>query len=307
MIRNAIAFHLPSGWPFGAAETAELLSRRVFVPGGAHQLESDGFVPARADAELCHAVQGRYLMRHRVEEKLLPASVISDFVAARVAEIESEHGYRPGRKERNEIKEQVVLELLPQAFRRHKDTFVWVSPENGLLVVDSGSSSKADAVLSCMREALENLPVSPLDTERDPGSVLASWLVDGAAVDPLELGTDCKLVAPSGERAAVVYTRSDIGVDEVRQHVLDGKRPEHVGLCFDDRLSFLATSRLELKRLAALDALIGAQDELDHESEQFDADFLLMADPIERAVLALVGACGGFAKRDPDLLTQGEQ
>ena len=44
MFRNAIAYHLPSGWPWDAAGTAELLSRRTFQPCSPSQTESSGFV-----------------------------------------------------------------------------------------------------------------------------------------------------------------------------------------------------------------------------------------------------------------------
>lgn len=93
MIRTAIAYHLPSGWPWDAAGTAELLSRRTFQPCSPSQTESSGFVPPRDQAELCHDVHGRYLVCFQVEEKLLPSAVIQEHVDIRVADIEIEQAY----------------------------------------------------------------------------------------------------------------------------------------------------------------------------------------------------------------------
>ena len=303
MIRNAVVFSIPSGWPFSSQETGELLGRRAFLPCSGLQPSAEGFVPPREEAQLCHFVHGRLLMCHQVEEKLLPAQVVDDAVEARAQAIHEREGYWPGRRHRKELKEEAVAELLPQAFSRRRRSLVWVYPPAGLLVVEASSVGKAEAVLSCMRAALENLPVQPLDTERDPGVVLASWLLDGEALVPFSLGSDCKLKSPVGDKPSVSYSRIDIACDEVQQHVRDGKWPEHVGLEFDGQLSLVVTGGLEMKRLSLLGVV--EENEALHAAEQFDADFLLIAAAVEMAAVALLISCGGLRKREPDLLSEG--
>lgn len=111
MFRTAIAYHLPSGWPWDAAGTAELLSRRTFQPCSPSQTESSGFVPPRDQTELCHEVHGRYLVCFQVEEKLLPSAVIQEHVDIRVADIEIEHFDAQFLLEASEI-EQAYLALI---------------------------------------------------------------------------------------------------------------------------------------------------------------------------------------------------
>ena len=86
------------------------------------------------------------------EKKLLPASVINQVTKARAAEIEEQQGFKPGRKQMKELKEQVTDELLPRAFSIRRDTRVWIDPVNGWLVVDSSSPAKADEILKLLLE-----------------------------------------------------------------------------------------------------------------------------------------------------------
>lgn len=308
MIRTAIAYHLPSGWPWDAAGTAELLSRRVFQPYSPSQTESSGFVPPRDQAELCHEVHGRYLVCFQVEEKLLPSAVIQEHVDIRVADIEAEQGYKPGRREVREIKDAVTRELLEMAFTRKRQTFAWICRQRGLLIVAANSANKADEMLGAMREALENMPVSLVKTALTPASAMTSWLAADEAPEHFTIDTDCKLVSSAESKAAVSYTRHALDAEEIRNHIYQGKRAEHLGLTFRDRMSFILGSELELKRIVMLDVLTETQQQADNEIEHFDAQFLLEASEIEQAYLALIEAHGGIeAPQRDDLVDRAEQ
>ena len=307
MIRTAIAYHLPSGWPWDAAGTAELLSRRVFQPCSPSQTESSGFVPPRDQAELCHEVHGRYLVCFQVEEKLLPSAVIQEHVDIRVADIEAEQGYKPGRREVREIKDAVTRELLEMAFTRKRQTFAWICRQRGLLIVAANSANKADELMGALSDALEHVPACLVRTQLTPQSAMTSWLAADEAPEHFTIDRDCKLVASSESKAAVSYTRHSLDAEEIRHHITAGKRAEHLGLTFRDRMSFILGSGFELKRIVMLDVLTESQEPTDNEIEHFDAQFLLEAAEIEQAFLALVSAHGGIEmpKRD-DLVERAE-
>lgn len=307
MFRTAIAYHLPSGWPWDAAGTADLLSRRTFQPCSPAQTESSGFVPPRDQAELCHEVHGRYLVCFQVEEKLLPAAVIQEHVDIRVADIELAQGYRPGRKETREIKDQVTRELLEQAFTRKRQTFVWLNRSLGLLVVAAASANRAEEAIDAMREALDNMPVATLQPAISPPSAMTSWLAADQAPHDFTIDQDCKLVSSSENKAAVSYTRHSLDAEEILHHISQGKQAEHLGLTHRDRLSFILGSGFELKRILMLDVLTESQQPADNEMEHFDASFLIAAAEIEQTFVALLAAHGGIAvpERD-DLVTRAD-
>lgn len=294
MIRNIIAYPLPHGWPHSAHETAELLSRRQFMPCGPTDTVSTGFVPPRDDAELCEAITGRYLVCHQHEEKLLPASVVNEYVELKCEEIEQQQGYKPGRKQRKSIKEEVIADLLPQAFTKKRRMLAWINKERGWLIIDASSTKRAEDVLSDMRHAFDALPVDQLRVAVNPARAILDWLADNEAPARFSIDSDCELVSVAEDEGVVRYANWDLSGEDVRYQLSIGRIPTMLGLTFDDRVSFILTNRLELKRILLLDIVAEGKQEADDELSMFDADFTLSAGEIENVLEALVGELGGL-------------
>ncbi|ENO80922.1 recombination associated protein [Thauera sp. 27] len=305
MIRNIVAYPLPHGWPHLAHETAELLSRRTFQRCGPLDTAHAGFVPPRDDAALCEAIAGRYLFCHQHEEKLLPASVVNEYVEAKRDEIEQHQGYKLGRKQIKEIKEQVIAELLPLAFTKKRRALAWINKERGWLIVEATSAKRAEDVLEDMRRAIDTLPVAQLHTEVNPARAMLRWLADQEAPERFSIDSDCELVSVAEDEGVVRYSNWDLSGEDVQYQLTIGRSPTLLGLTFNDRVSFIVTNRLELKRILLLDIVTAGQDEADDAIAKFDADFTLAAAEIEGALEALVGELGGLARKDaPDLVDQ---
>src|SRR5690606_40644688 len=117
------------------------------------------------------------LLNLRVEKKLLPTTVINQFARARASEIEEQQGYKPGRKQMKDIKEQVTDELLPKAFSVYRDTRVWIDTKNNWLVIDAAAAAKSDEVLGMLAKAIDGLPISPLYVEQSPAAAMTNWLI----------------------------------------------------------------------------------------------------------------------------------
>lgn len=308
MIRNIVAFALPHGWPHLAVETAELLSRRQFQPCGPLDIARTGFVAPRDEAEMCEAIAGRYLFCHQQEEKLLPASVVAEYVDLKREEIEQQQGYTPGRKQLKEIKEQVIAELLPQAFTKKRRTLAWINKERGWLIVEATSTKRAEDVLEDMRHAFDALPVDLLRTAVNPARAMLDWLSAQEAPERFTIDQDCELVSHAEDEGVVRYANWDLGGEDVQYQLSIGRAPTLLALTFDERISFILTNRLELKRILLLDVVLGGQEEADDAIAKFDADFTLAAAEIENALEALVGELGGFApKENPDLVDQARE
>ena len=305
MIRNIVAYPLPHGWPHLAHETAELLSRRTFQGCGPLDTAHAGFVPPRDDAALCEAIAGRYLFCHQHEEKLLPTSVVNEYVETKREEIERHQGYKLGRKQIKEIKEQVISELLPQAFTKKRRALAWINKARGWLIVEATSAKRAEDVLEDMRLAIDALPVAQLHTEVNPARAMLRWLANQEAPERFSIDSDCELVSIAEDEGVVRYSNWDLSGEDVQYQLTIGRSPTLLGLTFDDRVSFIMTNRLELKRILLLDIVTGGQDEADDAIAKFDADFTLAAAEIEGALEALVGELGGLARKDaPDLVDQ---
>jgi recombination associated protein RdgC len=292
--KNLQIYRLPAPWNIDLAKLDEQLARGEFTRCPSNQPMSRGWVSPRKDGALIYSNNRQWLIALAVEQRLLPSSVINETAQERAEQITDQQGYAPGRKQMKEIKERVVEELMPRAFTKKRSSFVWIDPHNGWFIVDAGSPAKAEEVIEHLRHCLDEFPLKPLHTQLSPQSAMADWLAGGDAPAGFTIDRDCELKAIGEEKAAVRYVRHPLEGDEVKAHLVAGKLPTRLALTWDDRISFVLTEKLEIKRLAFLDLLKEeAEKSAERADEQFDADFALMTGELVRFLPQLIEALGG--------------
>lgn len=292
--KNLQLYRLPAPWTLDLAAFEAQLARAPFHRCASHEPMSRGWVSPRGDGALVHAQQRQWLIALAIEQRLLPSSVINQEVRERAEKIEGEQGYAPGRKQLRELRERVTEELMPRAFTRQRRTLVWIDPQAGWFAVDAASQAKSEEVIEHLRHCLDEFPLKPLLTQLSPTAAMADWLAGGEAPAGFTIDRDCELKDVSEEKAAVRYVRHPLEGDEVKSHLAAGKLPTRLALTWDDRVSFVLTEKLEIKRLTFLDLVKeAAEREATQADEQFEADFALMTGELARFLPALVDALGG--------------
>jgi len=292
--RNLQLYRLPAPWGIDPAAFAEQLERGPFRRCASHEPLSRGWVSPRGDGALVHASNRQWLIALAVEQRLLPVAVINQEAQERATALEEQQGYVPGRKQMRELRERVSEELMPRAFTRRRTTLVWIDPQAGWLCVDAASQAKAEEVIEHLRHCLDEFPLTLLHTQLSPQSAMADWLAGGDAPAGFTIDRDCELKAVGEEKAVVRYVRYTLEGDEVKAHLAAGKLPTRLALTWDDRISFMLSEKLEIKRLAFLDILKEeAEKSAEHADEQFDADFALMTGELSRFLPALIDVLGG--------------
>ncbi|HWK60122.1 MAG TPA: recombination-associated protein RdgC [Eoetvoesiella sp.] len=295
--KNLKIFRLAPAWSISADALEAALQKHAFRPGNSQEMQSLGWVAPREGGGLVHSVDGQFLLSLRAEKKLLPATVINQVARAKAQDIEEQQGYKPGRKQMKEIKEQVTDELLPKAFTVYRDTRVWLDTRRHWLVIDAAAAAKSDEVLGVLAKSIEPFPVLPLHVEMSPASAMTSWLIADEPPAGFSVDQDTELRSTSESRAAVRYVRQSIEIDDVRKHVQAGKQCTRLALTWADRVSFVLTDGLDIKRVTPLDVLKENQDSAaQNEDEQFDSDMALMTGELARLIEGMVEALGGEKK-----------
>jgi recombination associated protein RdgC len=301
--RNLQIYRLPVPWAMNLAALEEQLSRGPFLPCPSNELVSRGWISPRGDGALIHALNGQWLVALAVEQRLLPSSVINQVAQERAEEMEAQQGYKPGRKQMKELRERVAEELMPRAFTQKRRTFVWIDPAAGWLCIDAASPAKAEEVIEHLRWSLDDFPLALVKTQLSPTSAMADWLASGEGPAGFTIDRDCELKAVGEEKAAVTYKRHPLEGNDVKDHLASGKLPTRMALTWNDRISFILTEKLEIRRLTFPDLLKEeAEQNAEVAAEQFDADFALMTGELARFLPAILEALGGEVK---DLAEQG--
>lgn len=125
---------------------------------------------------------------------------------------------------------------------------------------------------------------------------MTGWLSDGEAPAGFTIDQDTEL--QSAERATVRYAKHSLDGDDIPEHIAAGKVATRLGMTWADKISFVLTDTLRLKRLAFLDILKNESDgQAESRTGQFDIDFTLMTGELAKKMLAdLVAALGGEMK-----------
>ncbi len=296
--KNLQLYRLPAPWSISREQLEAALTPQAMTDTSGADLQNQGWSSPRRNGMLVHAVNRQFLLTLSTEKKLLPASVVNQVSKARAAEIEEHQGFAPGRKQMKEIKEQVTDELLPRAFSIRRDTAVWIDPVNGWLVVDAGTAAKADEVIRLLIKSVERLPLRALQVRQSPVAAMTGWLLADEAPAGFTVDQDTELRSTAESKATVRYVRHALEPQDVRRHIENGKQCTRLAMTWSDRVSFVLTENLTIKRIAALDVLkesgsAGGHGTATNDDERFDTDFVLMTGELHRLLAALVETLGG--------------
>ena len=295
-----MVYRMVSEWTMTQAQLEEALDKARFAPCGASQEKSVGWMEPRGQAHgpLTEVIGGQWILQQMVETKAVPGSVVKRKVEERAQQIEATTGRKPGKKEKRELAEDARQALLPMAFTKQSTVRVWIDPQNARLALDAGSQSKADETMTALVTAIDGLAVQLVDTKTSPAVAMSEWLSTHEAPPGFSVDRECELKAPDESRAVVRYTRHALDTDEVSQHITMGKVPTRLALTWNDRVSFVLTEALQLKKVALLDVVLEDKPAAagDRKDDGFDTDVALITGELRQLLPALFDALGGEAE-----------
>ncbi len=255
-----------------------------------------GWVPPLGkDSELfTHSLADFTMICARKQEKILPAAAINEMVEERVEEFESSQARNVYRKERRNMKEEVVHSLLPRALTRSNLVYAYFSEKQQMLIIDVTSSNKAEEFLEHLRATLDGLPVVPLECHKDTANIMTRWLKDRVPKG-FELDNDCELQNPKESTNIVRCKNQELESDEILNHIKAGKRIIQLGIIWRNAIRFSLSDDFSIKRLR-FEEIVQEQAESDAEDRatQFDQDFAVMSLQLSQLIDDLLQEFGGI-------------
>ncbi|MDG9809509.1 MULTISPECIES: recombination-associated protein RdgC [Pseudomonas] len=296
--KNLLPYRLTQTPDLSAETLEQALASKPARACASQELSTYGFVAPFGkgdDAPLVH-VSGEFLLiAARKEERILPGSVVTDAVKEKVEEIETEQMRKVYKKERDQIKDEIIQAFLPRAFVRRSTIFAALAPRLGLILVNSASPTRAEDLLSTLREVLGSLPVRPVTVKIAPTATLTDWVKSQQAAQDFYVLDECELSDTAEDGGTVRCKRQDLTSEEIRMHLSTGKVVTQLALAWQDKLSFVLDDKMVIKRVRFEDLLQeqAEQDGGEDAAQQFDASFLLMMMTFGEFLPALFEALGG--------------
>ena len=299
--KNMMVYRLNRDIPLSADDMEKQLEAYTFSPCGSQDMSKTGWVSPmgnRSDA-LTHVNNGQIVICARKEEKILPSPVVKQALEAKISKLEAEQSRKLKKTEKDSLKEEVLHSLLPRAFSRLSQTFIWIDTANNLIMVDCASAKKAEDTLALLRKSLGSLPVVPLTLESPIELTLTEWVRSGDLPAGFALMDEAELKAILEDGGVIRCKKQDLVCDEIANHIEAGKLVTKLALDWQERIQFVLADDGSVKRLKFSDTLREQNDDIDREdfAQRFDADFILMTSELAALTSNLVEALGGEAKR----------
>lgn len=203
--------------PINELET--LLEENKFAELTAQQSSGAGFAPT---------IDGRYVLdfgcgfafKVRYDEKILPAAIIASHTAKRIEEIENDEGRKLPKKERAQIKEGAISELLPVAFIKEQAITCYYWKKDNLLIVPTASAKLSDIVMSKLIRATGSIKTHTINVDgvkQSLTSKLKNYLENEINTMKFDFDSSVKLKAEEGR----VTTIKGADLAEAKEGILE--------------------------------------------------------------------------------------
>ncbi|MDO3383604.1 recombination-associated protein RdgC [Gilvimarinus algae] len=294
--KNVRAFRLAAPFDETPETLAEKLEAAQFVPCGKMELSRYGWVsPLGPEGQsLTHGTGGYIAISIKKQEKLLPSAVIKEHLEEKIREIRARDGRPVGRKERENLKDEITFSLLPQAFAKSSIDHAFIDTRRRLIVVDSASANRAEELMSALRDALGSLRAVPLTPHNPAPAIMTEWLKTGRPADDFTLGDECELISSQDERI-IRGRKLDLTDDQLTRHLDSGMFVNKLALGWKDTIHCVLDDQFTFKRVKFADTLLERAGDRNPETlaEQFDHEFAIMTLELTAFIQAALHAFGG--------------
>ncbi|MFC2552998.1 MAG: recombination-associated protein RdgC [Rodentibacter sp.] len=294
--KNLMSYRLTKSLEWNLTQLQTQLETCRFHPCGVQDQSKFGWsAPLRGSDLLYFSVGKQILLVAQKEEKMLPANVVKRELAHRIESLEEKENRKLKKNEKQTLKDDVVMNLLPRAFSKNQYTALWIDTESGLLHVDAASAKRAEDVLALLRKSLGSLPVVPLAFANEPSTILTDWITQDNLPHWLIALEEAELRG-SQEDSVIRCKKQPLENEDILALLQEGKKVvSKLALEWEDTLTFVFNEDGSLKRLKFADSVREKNEDISKEdfAQRFDADFVLMTGILAKLTENLLEAFGG--------------
>ncbi|SBS28992.1 Recombination-associated protein RdgC [Marinomonas spartinae] len=196
------------------------------------------------------------LMRFGKEEKNLPSSVVREALEEKVAEIELIEGRKVGRKEKADIKDELIFTMRPTAYAKRSDVWMHIDNKAGFIAIYSTSANMIEQAFKHLQTMLGSFPMTPLQAQVSPSATMTHWLLMNDVPASLETGATCDIQEPQTmDKAKIAFTNLEPLSEDVTRHLQQGMNVKSLALRWTDKINFVLHDDLTIRKVKFDDAI----------------------------------------------------
>jgi len=231
---------------------------------------------------LTHSLNGKTFFKIKKEKKQIPASTVAEKMKVLTDQFEAENGRKPSRKDKNELKEKVMIELGSRALSTYSTVEGWF--DSDYVVVLTSSAGTAEDILSLLRKSLGSLPVSHGFDNHKLSDAMQKWFSGSDLPNNVSLGNEAKLSSCDEEKSSATIKNGELNSEEI-QALLNCRRVVSLELCIADKGRFVVKDDGSIAKISVSDVALEQHREnvgdAEEDAARLEGDLLLKADIVD--------------------------
>ncbi len=271
------------------------LSSLPISVGWASPVDEDG-------SGLVEQMNQRLMICMQVEERILPAAVVRQTMQEKIKQLEASGNRRLGKKEKNSLKDEVVMTLLPRTFSKFRRVYAYLDIKNNWLVIGSTHKKSIEQFLTLFKKTTGGT-VNYFEIKKIP-PIITQWVNCQDYPEAFAIEKKGVLQDPNQKSRVIRCQQQDLFVNSIQEFIKDGCELKQLALCWRDSVRFVLSDDMTLRSIKFEDELIEQVKSMEAETRQqkFMADFFMLGETVSTLLQDLLTL---FAKNaDPSIASE---
>jgi recombination associated protein RdgC len=244
-------------------------------------------------------INGHLIICLQIEEKILPSSVIRDELKKKVEQIEMNEARKIRSKEKQAMKDEIIITLLPRAFSKYTKIHAYFDLKNKKIILNTVSPKKIEKFLMLLKKTMTE-EIQALDIKK-LAPIITSWLTRQNYPSIFSIEKSCVLQDPNHQKRVIRCQEQDLNSTSIKNFINEGCEVKQLALTWKDRVSFTLTEFFTLTKIKFQDEVMAGSSEMEAETAEqiFHVDFFIMTETLSPMLSDLLNV---FTKNDESKL-----
>lgn len=239
---------------------------------------SVGFVPLWDEdgAPLTRRISNCIIFCAQFEEKILPSPVVRKTVADKIKEIEKTENRKIRQKEKNALKDDIIMTLLPRAFSKFTKIYAYIDTKQQWLILGTINPKKTEQFLTLCKKSMGNV-IQSFDLIK-PSRILTQWVKEKNYPNSFSVEKACVLQDPNQSHRIIRAQQQNLFSTSILGLIKDGCEVKQLELSWQEQIQFVLQDDFSIRSIQLQNAVLEQHKGIEPETQQqkFDADFMII-------------------------------
>lgn len=241
------------------------------------------------NAPLMEQMNGRIMLCMQIEERILPSTVVNQTLKEKLKHLQVEKNRKLSKKERQSLKEEIILTLLPRTFTKLTRIYAYLDIKNYWLVLGTVNKKRTEQFLNLFKKTF-NESMSAFEIKKI-SPIITQWIKNKDYPDSFTIEKKCVLQDANQKTRIIRCQQQDLFVNSIHEFIKDGCELKQVEIKWQNYVNFVFTDDFTLRSIKFEDELIDQVKAMEAETphQKFMADFFMMTETFSSLFKDLLG------------------